>query len=268
MQTATSAPIAARRHWPEYLIEGGALGVFMLAAGVATTALDAPASPWHALLPDATLRRVLIGVAMGLTAIALIQSPWGRRSGAHMNPAVTLSFLRLGRIAPRDALFYIGAQFIGAALCTLLVRALLGAAFASPPVNHVATLPGEGGTGIAFAAEVVIAFVMMTLVLRMSAAPHLARFTGYAAGLLVALFISVEAPLSGMSLNPARSFASALSAANFHAFWIYLVAPVLGMLGAAELHRRLGARVACAKLIHDGTQRCIHCGFEPAGERS
>src|SRR5713101_2658420 len=103
-------------HWPEYFIEAWALGMFMVSAGVSTLLLESPASSLHTAIPDAFLRRLLIGAAMGLTAIALIYSPWGRRSGAHMNPAVTLSFLRLGKIAPSDAVFYIFAQFIGGTL--------------------------------------------------------------------------------------------------------------------------------------------------------
>lgn len=252
------------RHWPEYLIEAAALGVFMISAGVVTTALEYPGSPLHAVLPDPTVRRVLIGLAMGLTAVALIHSPWGKRSGAHMNPAVTLSFLTLGRIRARDALFYMAAQFLGATVCTLLVKVTLGGAFAAPPVYHVATLPGSAGRTAAFIAELVIAFVMMTTVLRVSASPRLSRWTGLCAGALVALYISIEAPLSGMSLNPARSFASAFSAADFGDYWIYVLAPPLGMLGAALLHSWLGARAACAKLLHSDTQRCIHCGFQPS----
>ena len=73
------------------------------------------------MLHDRDLQRVFTGICMGLTAIALIHSPWGKRSGAHMNPAVTLTFLRLGHIAPWDAAFYIAAQFIGGTLGVLLV---------------------------------------------------------------------------------------------------------------------------------------------------
>ncbi|MEO8313630.1 MAG: aquaporin [Pseudomonadota bacterium] len=263
---------AARRslvpHWSEYLIEGAALGLFMISAGVFTTLLEYPGSRLYALLPDATLRRVLIGIAMGLTAILLIHSPWGKRSGAHMNPAVTLSFLRLGRIGLRDALFYIAAQFLGATLCTVLLRAVLGVAFADPAVHHVTTVPGSAGIAPAFVAELIIAFVMMATVLRLSASPRLAPFTGYCAGALVTLYISIEAPLSGMGLNPARSFASAFSAADFRGYWLYLFAPTLGMLAAAELHRYLAASTACAKLLHSPTQRCIHCGYQPHQEIS
>src|SRR5688572_12737858 len=104
-----------RRNWPEYLIEAWALGTFMLSAAVFTTLIDRPGTLVYALVGDAGLHRMLIGFAMGLTAIALIYSPWGQRSGAHMNPAVTLTFLRLGKIRGRDAIAYIAAQFLGGA---------------------------------------------------------------------------------------------------------------------------------------------------------
>src|SRR5579863_10242230 len=103
---------ALAKHWPEYVIEALALGTLMISACLVTSALEYPGSPVHSLLTNPDLRRAIIGIAMGLTAIALIYSPWGKRSGAHMNPAVTLSFLRLGKIAPTDAAFYIFAQFI------------------------------------------------------------------------------------------------------------------------------------------------------------
>ncbi|HSC08894.1 MAG TPA: aquaporin, partial [Steroidobacteraceae bacterium] len=110
---------ALRAHWPEYLIEGWALGTFMLSACLFATLFDYPNSSVHRLLADADLRRVLTGIAMGLTAIAIIYSPFGQRSGAHMNPAVTLAFLRLGKVARWDAMFYILAQFVGGTLGVL-----------------------------------------------------------------------------------------------------------------------------------------------------
>jgi aquaporin Z len=251
-------------HLPEYLIEAFCLGAFMVSAGLATTLLEYPASPLHAVFTSADLRRVLIGMAMGLTAIALIYSPWGRRSGAHMNPAVTLGFLRLGKIARLDAIAYIAMQFIGGTLGVLLVRAIAGQAFASPPVSWIVTLPGASGAGIAFAAELLMSAALMWMVLRLSSSAPLARYTGLGAGVLVALFISLEAPLSGMSINPARSFASAAPAGIWHAMWIYFLAPPAGMLAAAELHLRLARRSPCAKLMHTPRERCIHCGQQPA----
>src|SRR5689334_7383947 len=217
-------------HWPEYLIEGWALGTFMVSAGVFATLFEAPGSPVHQAIGDPTVRRVLVGVAMGLTAMGLIYSRWGQRSGAHMNPAVTLTFLRLGKIHPRDALAFVFAQFVGGTLGVLLVARLLGAAFTQPPVRYAVTLPGTSGALVAFCAELIISALLMTTILLVSGTPRIARYTGAVAGCLVAIYISLEAPLSGMSMNPARSFASAAPGLIWQDFWIYVAAPVLGML--------------------------------------
>lgn len=251
------------RHWPEYLMEAWGLGMFMLAAGAATVALEAAASPLHALVADPAARRAIVGAAMGLTAVGLIYSPWGRQSGAHFNPAVTLAFYWLGRVARCDAAFYILAQFVGGTLGVLLAWALFGTAFSHAPVGYIATLPGEDGTSIAFAAETLISFGLMAMVLAFARRPRLAPYTGLAAGLLIAAYIVVEAPLSGMSMNPARSFASAAPSGLWHAAWIYYIAPVAGMLAAAALHRRRADARACAKLYHAHDRRCIHCGYLP-----
>jgi aquaporin Z len=196
---------------------------------------------------------------MGFTATILIYSPWGRRSGAHFNPATTLTFWRLGKIASSDAVLYGVAQTIGGGIGVVLAAAVLGPRLAAPDVNYVATLPGSAGPLSAFGAEVVITFVLMSVVLQVSNDARLARLTGLCAGALVATYITVEAPLSGMSMNPARSLASALPAGAWPALWIYFVAPPLGMLLAAELFvRRRGlAAVFCAKLHHDRSHRCI-----------
>jgi aquaporin Z len=254
-----------RRNSPEYLIEAWALGTFMVSAGVFATLFDYPGSPIYNAIADPTLRRVLTGIAMGITAIALIYSPWGRRSGAHMNPAVTLTFLRLGKVHKRDALFFMLAQFTGGTLGVLLVAQLLGRAFTAPPVSYAATLPGPHGATVAFVAETAISMMMIFTVLLISSTPRMARFTGLAAGCLVAIWIAVEGPFSGMSMNPARSFASAAPALMWQSFWIYVTAPVIGMLAGAELFllTRRGAPPACAKLLHSLDQRCIHCGYEP-----
>jgi aquaporin Z len=184
------------------------------------------------------------------------------RSGAHLNPAVTLSFLRLGKVAPADAAFYVMAQFAGGAAGTVLLAALFGERFTLPPISAIATLPGSRGEAAAFCAEVVIAFVLMTTVLAANASPRVMRWTGAFAGTLVALYIAVEAPISGMSLNPARSVASALPSGLWHGIWIYLTAPLLGMLLAAELHLRRGRQTPCAKLHHDFNRQCIfRCDF-------
>jgi len=253
--------VAFSSHWPEYLMEASALGLFMISATVLSVILEHPGSPVHAALPDALVRRALMGLAMGLTAIALIYSPWGRRSGAHMNPSVTLTFLRLGKVAPWDGLFYALFQFAGGILGVLLARLVLGAAIGDPPVNYAATVPGPDGPVPAFLAEASISFLLMAVILLVSAS-GLARFTGLCAGVLVAAYITLEAPLSGMSMNPARTLASALPGMTWTDLWIYFIAPPLGMLAAAQAYLTArGARaVACARLRHDNRYRCIFCG--------
>lgn len=255
---------SARVHWPEYAMAAAGLGLFMMSAAVVTTALEYPLSPLQAAIPDPTTRRVLIGVAMGLTAIALIYSPWGKRSGAHLNPAVTLTFFRLGKVDPADAVFYILAQLFGGAVGLLSAASVIGTAIEHPAVNYVVTVPGPTGAATAFVAEVCISFGLMFVVLTVSNRPRLHDWTGLFAGCLVATYISIEAPLSGMSMNPARSFASALPAHLWTAFWIYLTAPFIGMLLAAECYVRINGlhRVLCAKLHHHNDARCIfRCGY-------
>ena len=237
-------------HWPEYAIEAWALGTFMVSAGLATALVEHPDFGVRELIASDALRRLLIGLAMGVTAIALIYSPWGKRSGAHMNPAVTLTFFALGKVRFADAVGYIGAQFVGGVAGAALALALLGERFAAPPVAFVLTQPTHGPR-VAFASEWLISCVLMTVVLAVSSRAKLAGYTGLAAGVLVATFIALEAPYSGMSMNPARSFASAAVAGQWTDLWIYFVAPPLGMLTAALVHSKRGA----ARAVRTGSLR-------------
>jgi aquaporin Z len=260
-----TALAAVRAHWPEHFMEAAALGAFMISACVFAALLEHPSSPIHQALEDSTfLRRALMGVAMALTAVVIITSPWGQRSGAHMNPAVTLTFWSLGKIAPWDALFYILFQFIGGVSGVLLASALIGPALQHSAINYVATMPGPGGLRLAFVAEFAISLLMMSTILWASNSTRLNRFTPLFAGTLVATFIIFEAPLSGMSMNPARTLGSAFSAGDWTAIWIYFIAPTTAMLLASVIYRfqRGTHRVFCAKLHHRNNQPCIfHCRF-------
>src|SRR5687768_8571623 len=100
---------ALKNHWREYLMEAWGLGTFMVSACVFGVLFFYPGSPFAAV--NFALRNVLMGIAMGATAVLIFLSPWGRRSGAHINPSVTLTFWRLGKIKPEDAAFYVLAQF-------------------------------------------------------------------------------------------------------------------------------------------------------------
>jgi aquaporin Z len=256
--------MSTERHWPEYAIEAALLALFMISACACTVVLEHPASPARAAIADALTRRALIGAAMGLTAVALIYSPWGRRSGAHFNPAVTIAFHRLGKIETRDAAGYVLAQCAGSIAGVALTRVVLGALLAHPSVGFVATVPGPAGAAAAFVAELAISFVQMMAVLVLANSRQ-ARLTGLVAGALVATWITFEAPLSGMSMNPARTLGSAIAAHRWDGFWVYLTAPLLGMLAAAEAYVRVCGvqRVFCAKLQHANTTlRCLfRCNY-------
>lgn len=251
-----------KNHWPEYAIEAWCLATFMLSACAFGVLLFNPASPVAAL--NTLVRTILMGIAMGSTAVAIICSPWGKRSGAHFNPAVTLTFFRLGKINREDACFYVLFQTTGGIAGVLVASFFLGDLLADSSVNFVITVPGGYGVGVAFAAEVIISFLMMTMILFTSNSLRLSRYTPYFAGALVALFIAVESPISGMSMNPARTLASAIVAGNWTATWIYFLAPPVAMLTAAEFFIRTRGikNVLCAKLNHRGRTRCIfNCGY-------
>lgn len=158
-----------------------------------------------------------------------------------------------------DLLFYLFAQFSGATAGVCIARYLLPGSIGGEAVTYAVTTPGRRGSAVAFLSELVISVVLMTTILVATNNQRFSRYTPYLVGLLYAIFIAVEAPLSGMSMNPARSFAPALHASYWHALWLYFTAPILGTLIAAEifLRARGGVPPFCAKLHHANNKRCI-----------
>jgi aquaporin Z len=238
------------RNWPLYVFEGAELAIFMISACVFTVLLFHPSYPLLRLFPDAALRRIGMGVAMGATAIGIIHSPMGKRSGAHFNPAITLTYLRLGKVARWDAIFYVLFQFLGGIFGVAVSALLLGDRLAAPDVDYAITVPGKYGTAAAFFAELFMATLLMGVVLWTSNRPSLAKYTSYCVGILIALYIFFFAPVSGFSINPARTTGSAVFAHIWTAGWLYFAAPLLGMFTSAEIYLRTqGAdRILCAKL--------------------
>ncbi len=225
-------------NWKLYFIEAWALGMFMISAILFTILLEHPFFYFKTAIASALERRFFIGLGMGGTAVFLIYSGWGKKSGAHMNPAVTLTFLLLKRISRVDAFFYIVAQFIGG-LCGVLLMLLLFPRFVQDAsVNYVVTIPAGNGFAAAFIYEFLMSFILIEVIL-IAGNSALKKYTGYFAGLLLVIYISFEAPFSGMSINPARTIASALPAKEFTALWIYFIAPVGGMLLAGLLYRSI-----------------------------
>jgi aquaporin Z len=248
-----------RLHWPEYFMEAVGLALFMLSVCIFATLLQHPASPARHIIVSPVLRRALMGLMVGTTLVAIIMTPWGKQSGGHFNPAITFTFYRLGKVKLWDAVFYASAQFSGATSGVAIAAVVLHNVPQNEAVRYAVTAPGVFGNVGAFVAELMISFTLMGTILFVSNHQSLAQFTPYFVGTLYATYITFETPLSGMSMNPARTFGPALYAADWRALWIYFIAPTFGMLAGAELFIRTrgGDAPYCAKLHHANDQRCI-----------
>lgn len=265
---------SARSHLPEYLCELFGTAIMMVIGIGAVAVIWHPGSSFEAWIPWPSLRRLLTGTIFAGGATLVVYSRLGQRSGAHINPAVTLAFWTLGKISARDALAYVAAQILGAMAGVLVVALALGEK--ATGVQLGMTVPASGlHWSAAFAAEALITFMLVFLILQCVSRPRVAPFTGYLAGSLVAILVCIEAPYTGTSLNPARSLAPAVlmgfssdmamwfPLAPAHQ-WLYLLAPPAGALVAVGLSRRMQRKQpACAKLYHTENYPCIFpdCGY-------
>ena len=231
----TQMKASFKKNWTHYLQEALGLGVFMISACFFGALLFSSVGSLHLSIENETTRNVIIGILMGFTALFIFYSPFTAPSGSHINPAVTISFLRLGKMCPWDAMFYVIFQVIGGTLAVYLMQLLMGHSLTTPPVNSAATVPGKYGQWPALVVELIIAFITMAIVLFSSEDRRLKKYTRIVAGCLVCTWVIVAGPISGFGMNPARSFASALPANIWTAFWIYLFVPFAGMLSATEL---------------------------------
>jgi aquaporin Z len=243
---------ALKSHWRDYLMEAAGLMVFMLGAGAFTTLFLYPGSAVQQALPSDLLRHAGLGACMGLVTFGIV-SAIGMKSGAHINPAVTWSFYRQGKIGGWDATFYTVFQFIGAIIAPVLLLAAIGDPFTHEKVKFATSQPGPQGVAVAFVAEFVISFVLMLAVLIALNSKRLEKLAPAIIAVLIALYITFESPLSGMSLNPARTVGSAVTAGEYKGLWLYFVAPVLAMLLATEVYRLMRSR----------GQRLVTADYEP-----
>jgi len=240
-------------------MEAAEVALYLFFTCIFAALLLYPASPVHHFVGSNVALRTLMGLAVGATVVAIVMSPWGKQSGGHFNPALTLAFYRLGKMSSSHALFYIVAQFAGAIGGVCIARYVLPHALGRHAIRYAVTAPGIRGSAVAFVGELLISFVLMATILVASNRETLAGYTPYLVGFLYTTFIILEAPLSGMSMNPARSLAPALHVSYWHALWLYFAAPTLGTLVAAEvfLRARGGVPPFCAKLHHANDKRCI-----------
>ena len=225
-----------KKNWIHYLQEALGLAVFMISACFFSALLFSEKSSWYHTIPNFTVRNVLMGVFMGLTALFIFYSRWTAPSGSQINPAVTLTFLRLDKMCRYDAMFFIIFQFIGGTTAVYMMDFLMGDILTGMPVNSAVTVPGKLGAMPALITEFIIAFITMTVVLFTSNNDRQKKYVRIYTGFLVCAWVIFAGPISGFGMNPARTFASALPANTWTVFWIYLFIPLAGMLTAAEFY--------------------------------
>jgi aquaporin Z len=205
-------------------------------------------------VPSVVVRRSLSGFVFGTFGALIALSPVGRVSGAHINPAVTLGFLLMGKFRPRMALGYVIAQLAGATLGAL---PLLAWGAMGRSVAFGATLPGAGySTWIVLLGEVVATFGLIAGLCVFLGISELRRFTPAMIPLLYAVMVPLEASISGTSTNPARTFGPAVVSGQWQGWWIYWVGPLLGTTAGIIACSFLAARIEVAKIYHFDSDRC------------
>ncbi len=185
-------------------------------------------------LSQGSITHLGVSAVFGAVVAALIYS-LGHVSGAHFNPAVTLAFGSSGFFRRSQVLPYIVAQLVGAIAASLLLSLTFG-----PVANLGATLPLQDNWRQAFVLETVLTFILMTVILG-SGLDRRAQigFAGLAIGLTVGLEAVCMGPITGASMNPARSFGPAFVAGLWQHHWLYWLAPILGAQLAVVVYRYL-----------------------------
>jgi aquaporin Z len=238
------------------------IGTFsMILIGISAIVLNFGTLFMRHWIPSTSPRLLLTGFLFAGGATLVVYSPVGRISGAHLNPAVSFAFFLDRKINTVDFVLFSLMQTAGSIAAAYLALALWSAH--AREVNDGMTLPGEGySIGLVFLTEVAITFLLVSTIFYFLHRRDLTKYTGLAAGLLVALLVYLTAPISGTSLNPARSIGPALAVGNASYLWLYIAAPLLGSLIATILHKNLPFlhRPLCAKLNHHPAD--VQCAFE------
>ena len=252
-QGRPTVPKVQRTPWELFLSEMIGTGLLLLGGLSLVIFMFGAGSPIAELVPSRTLRMVMSGFLFGSIGALIAVSPVGDVSGAHINPAVTLGFLLMGKFKPRVAFGYVVAQLTGALLGSL---PLLAWGRMGRSVDFGASLPGQGySTWTVLLGEVATTFGLIAGLCVFLAIRELRRFTPAMIPFLYAVMVPLEAPISGTSTNPARSFGPAIVSGNFSGWWIYWVGPFLGTVLGILACSFLATRIEVAKVYHFDSDR-------------
>lgn len=238
---------------------------FQLFLGFSAVALfESSRSPLSGDLPS-WARLVVIGICFGLLATVVAVSPVGRRSGAHLNPAVTLGFVWRGHTSARDASGFIAGQFAGALLAAAVFGGVEGGWATS--VHTARTAPADGLPGWAVVSiEAALTATLLLVIFTALSSPRTARWTPLVVTGALAGLIWVGAPHTGASMNPARTLGPDIVSDFFPTLWAYFVGPVIGSALAVIIFGFAGRerRTLTAKLFHDPDYPSVHATVLPA----
>lgn len=239
-------------HWAEYTAElvGTLFNIFV---GLSAVVFNfGQGLPMEHLIPNHSIRLLITGLIYSGSGSLFAISSLGKLSGAHINPSVTLAFWVHGKMHRQDAVGYIVAQFLGSTLGAILLVLVWGKYAGS--VNNGMTLPGAGyALWFVFLAEVFMTFLLVLSIFLFVSNHRLMRWTPFMTWLLVAAMVWLGAPISGTSLNSARSIGPALITGLWRDQWLYCIAPPLGALLAVAMFRLLSMDrrdVLSCKLFH------------------
>lgn len=223
-------------------------GLLLLVGLSSVIFMFADGSPFVALVPNLTLRRALNGFLFGSVGATIALSPIGKTSGAHLNPIVTMGFWLAGKLTGRTAIGYVIAQFCGAVLgcLPLLLWGQIGRS-----ISYGVTVPGKGySIPIVILGEVITTFCVISGLCLFLAFHRLRPYTPAMIPCLFAIMVPLEASVSGVSVNPARSFGPSVISGVWDGWWIYWIGPLVGGLLAIRVCNSLAKRIEVAKLYY------------------
>jgi len=262
-----TVPQEPRTPWELFLSEMIGTGLLLLGGLSLVIFMFGAGNPIAELLPSRTTRMVISGFLFGSIGALIALSPVGDVSGAHINPAVTLGFLLMGKFKPRVAFGYVVAQLTGSLLGSL---PLLAWGKMGRSIDFGSSLPGQGYSAwTVLFGEVATTFGLIASLCVFLAIRELRRFTPAMIPFLYAIMVPLEAPISGTSTNPARSLGPAIVSGNFDGWWIYWVGPFLGAVAAIFACSFLASRIEVAKVYHFDSDRSgvFHMMSRPANSQ-